>query len=92
MKHKRKFKFTIWYFKPSGKYAYQGEVEWEVVDCGNEHEGVWYSVAYMQEAVDRLRYWDEGPLPGISSCTWFGPVVINCEQGYPCLIPEGIKG
>ena len=28
-------------------------------------------------------------LPGLAGRGWSGPIVINCEQGYPVMLPNG---
>lgn len=80
---KRKFKFDIQYFKVSGKYyGSEEDFEYELDCCGTEDPS-----AYMSEMCDLLRQWNkEGKLPGLRSGTWNGPILVDCEQGYPCLI------
>lgn len=86
-----KFTFTIWYFKPNGKFYTEAEVEWEI-KCLWEGPKV-PPTPWMTEAVDYLKSWDDnrGGLPGLIGKTWEGPVLINCEQGFPVLILEGIR-
>ncbi len=78
------FTLQIFYFKPSGKFYSEATANWLLPTCGG------MGTAYMQTAVDRIRDLRGGKLPGnlpgLSSQSWSGPILINCEEGYPCLI------
>ena len=78
---KRLFKIKLTYFKPSGKYYAEGELEFAVSVCiGSE------GVPYMQDIFDYVREVREtGPLPGLSG-KWDGPILVDCDEGYPGLI------
>lgn len=81
---KRKFTFQVMYFKPSGKWYSTAEFDLEVTAL--EHSGT----AYMDDVVQHLKKMRdrtiEGPMPGLTGL-WWGPMVVNCEQGFPVLIP-----
>ncbi len=84
-KTKRQFSFTIWYFKPSGKFYSEGTMELATDNCGSDQ----HPTAYMQDAVDHICGLRDGKgnhMPGLSG-RWHGPILVNCEDGYPCLIP-----
>jgi hypothetical protein len=82
---KREFLFTIWYFKPNGKFYTSADVHWSVRVSGSDGP-------YMADAVARLRGLrdHESALPGLSG-GWDGPIVINCDTGFPCLIPPSLS-
>lgn len=81
---KKKFKFHITYFKPSGKFYTSATEEREIRVCENTE------VPYMNDYCSRIRglrdsQGQEG-LPGLSGSGWDGFILVNCEEGYPCLI------
>jgi hypothetical protein len=89
----RIFKFTISYFKPNGKYYLEEEVMWVVSDCGSEMQEAGFltpPTAYIPEAVDKLKSLrdstEANALPGLKGTGWDGPILITCEDAYPCLI------
>src|ERR1700723_3714018 len=88
---KTQFRIKLEYFKPSGKFAYEGEFSEPFQDLGNEHDGAWHPLCYMNAVTDRVREMAaEGKLPGLSSGRWDGFIRVTCEEyGFPCLIvPE----
>lgn len=85
MERTKKFTFIITYFKPSGKYYLDTKVEWECRLCG-EHSGV----PYMNDIVLKIRglrdYGGQSALPGIQGSGWEGFILVDCNEGFPCLI------
>lgn len=89
------FTFKIVYFKPSGKFYTSQSINWEVRVISN---GPGHRSPYMADAIDKLRGLRDsggpGALPGLSkeSDGWYGPILIDCEDGFPHLIlPAGIN-
>lgn len=85
---KKRFKFKVTYFKPSGKYYTHNEFYLEADDVSSLGDP---PVAYMQDAVDylkALRDWQDNivPLPGLASRHWDGYMVVDCDEGHPALI------
>jgi hypothetical protein len=82
MTRTKTFSFTAWYFKPSGKFYTSADFNLTVqsIDTGGGE------IPYMQDAVDYFKE-RRGPFPGLQSGRWDGPIVVNCEDGFPCLIP-----
>lgn len=84
MAGKRTFQFTVWYFKPSGKFYCEGEFDLETDNCGSEE----HPTAYMHDAVDYL--FDlrarRQPMPGLIGSWLEGCIVVNSEDGFPVLI------
>ena len=75
------FNFDVWYFKANGKFYANAKFDHECqISSGDS--------CYMYDVVEHF----EGlrktkrSMPGLSG-HWDGPIVINCEQGWPCLIP-----
>jgi hypothetical protein len=66
-------KVTLTYFKPSGKYYCDGEYE-SILDLDFE----------IYEEVRTLRYHKH--LPGLSSGTWVGNILVQPEDGVKALI------
>lgn len=70
-------KITLLYFKPSGKWGYEGELEYP-----NE--------ASMYGLNDLIRQFQaERILPGLASGSWGGPIYIDSSEhplGFPQLI------
>ena len=85
---KKVFTFRVVYFKPSGKFYTEAEIDLEVQVTGPEGSP---TVPYMQDAVDHITGIRDGripgPMPGLSTI-WRGHVVIDCQEGFPCLIPS----
>ena len=83
---KKTFAFRIVYFKPYGKFYTEvmSDIEVGVVGSGSP---------YMDDVVSKIRGWrdsdDLGALPGLSGAGWDGPILIDCEEGYPCLLMPG---
>ncbi len=75
--------FRVVYFKPSGKFYVSDKFQLEVAMCGPKQE-----VPYMQDAVDYLVDLRTAgqKMPGLSGI-WRGPVFVDHEDGFPCLIP-----
>lgn len=93
MGEKKTFKFRIVYFKPSGKYYTETTEEYEIRTCG----GV-TNIPYMNDVVAKIRglrdSGGQGSMPGLNSQSegWDGLILIDCEQGFPCLIlPSGVN-
>jgi hypothetical protein len=84
---KAEFLFTVWYFKPSGKFYTEASFRRVVRTCGPTRG------AYMHDAVAHVRglrdSGGQGALPGLCSGGWDGFILVNCEEGYLCLIPPG---
>jgi hypothetical protein len=87
---KRVFTFKITYFKPSGKYYTNTEIEWETTYCNDK-----VNTPYMYDAVTILKELRDsklkGVLPGLGKDVvgWYGYVLIDCDPGFPVLIlPE----
>lgn len=83
---RKTFTFTVWYFKPNGKFAHSGTFDLETACCGPNE-----STPYMYDAQDflsdlRLNGKSTEPMPGLSG-KWFGPMVVNHPDGFPILIP-----
>lgn len=77
-------KFKILYFKPNGKFYTDAEVSWKIQFCeGN-------TTIYMADACEKLRGLRDsgGPnaLPGLCGEGWKGFIMIDSEDGFPCLI------
>lgn len=69
------------YFKPSGKWAYEGELEW------NDD----LSMYFLHDHIDELRF--NKKLPGLSSGSWDGIIFIDTSShpmGYPMML-KGIE-
>jgi hypothetical protein len=84
---KATFTITIWYFKPNGKFYTEATFEWTGRACGDGPT----PTCYMQDVVAHIRGLNgrgQGSLYGLSSNSggWDGPIIVNCDQGYPCLI------
>lgn len=65
------------YFKPSGKWGYEGEI-----NCPDD-----FSMYNLNEYVRQLK--EEERLPGLSSGSWEGPIYIDSSEhplGFPQLI------
>lgn len=89
---KRVFTFKITYFKPSGKYYYSTEIEWEIHTTHLTNP----STPMMDDAVSKLKglrdTGGQGAMPGFSDFAsgWYGYILIDCVDGFPVLIlPEG---
>lgn len=72
---------TITYFKETGKFYTEEKVHWAVnpVAIGD--------VPYMNDVFDRVRRLNvEGKLPGLQSGRWSGPILVDCDKGFPALL------
>ena len=80
------FEIEIWYFKASGKFGYEakhtGRFRYVSHTLGSRTVLMQYVVDWMVEMC-RTRL---APLPGLSCKSWDGHIVVNCAEGYPCLI------
>lgn len=85
---KKEFEIKVSYFKPSGKYHIHTtfKKEFETINCDP------YTVS-MQSVVEHIKgIKSPQTLPGLITSNWDGFILVDCEQGYPCLIvPEGMK-
>lgn len=86
MADRRTFTIKITYFKDTGKLYTSAEHTGEFDAC--DPDGCCYMLG-VKDWVKRLRC--EGKLPGLQSGRWDdGYILIDCFEGYPCLIlPEG---
>lgn len=80
---KKEFSIRVTYFKPSGKY-YTDEV---VTRKFRSTEG---GICYMPDVCAWIRGLNQdadetNPLPGLSS-GWGGPILVDCDEGFPHLI------
>lgn len=96
---KRLFAFKVTYFRPSGKF-YTEEECWlfPCVDAGSKQtvhpvDGgepcLSSPSAYMHDAVDEIERLRDTPgckLPGLSGNRWNGPILIECQDGFPVLV------
>jgi len=80
---RRVFTFQIEYYRKSGKYYSDGEVNLEVKVLGGGK-----GFPHMTEAVNAIMALEK--MPGLTGSGWDGPVRITCDEGYPCLVMEGI--
>lgn len=81
---KQVFTFRVVYFKGSGKFYTETTMTREVRTDGAGAPYMPDVVAYLRG----LRDCDgEGSLPGLSGTWAEGFILVDCEQGYPCLIP-----
>jgi hypothetical protein len=88
------FDFTFTYFKPSGKFYSEGKRRVSVKTSGQWGHPI---LPYMHDAVDYVREVQSGvmldaggkavTLPGLIGSRWEGHVLVNCEEGFPVLIP-----
>ena len=74
-------KFT--YFKPSGKYYSEGSKVMAVEMCGPESRTV-----YMDSVLSQVRQLIESgsPLPGLAGPWRDGFILVETEEGVPCLL------
>jgi hypothetical protein len=80
------FKFDVFYFKDSGKLYISESFELDVANVAPVGAP---PVPYMQDAVDWLKKTDKKP--GLQSGKWDGFMMVDSEEGYPCLIvPDDI--
>lgn len=82
---KEPFEIKLTYFKPSGKLYADGSF---MCECDSIRSA---STAprscYMYDAIDRVKELrTEGKLPGLQSGKWEGPILVDCDEGYPHLI------
>lgn len=81
---KAHFRFVFWYFHPNGKFHSQAYETWELrtIDGGTKPN--------MQDALAKLRgLRDSGGqegMPGGLDEGWLGPIMIQCESGFPQLL------
>ncbi len=81
----KRIKLQLQYFKESGKFYSEGEIETELPYNSKGQIAIMYQICSI------VRQWsEEQKLPGVVS-DWLkgGFIHINCEEGYPCLlVPE----
>jgi hypothetical protein len=77
---RRVFTVRLVYFKPSGKLYASAEVTREFATTA--------AGCYMNDVTDWVRRSQGGglPLPGLASDRWGGPILVDCDEGFPCLI------
>jgi len=90
---KRTFTFTLNYYKPSGKWYTSAEAKWEIRDIGTSRGMP--PLPYMPDVADKIRDLRDngsaGALPGIGSRGWYGFILADCDDGFPCLVtPKGM--
>lgn len=77
------FTVTVTYFKPSGKCYIQETVTLLLENVGTKS----HPTCDMDEVVTWIKHHRErGSLPGLHNGIWDGPILVTCEEGYPCLI------
>lgn len=77
------FKVYLTYFTSTGKYYGEGDFTKEFSNIGSEQR----RSCYMIEVFDYVRgLKKERQLPGLESGTWDGPILVDCEDGWPELI------
>lgn len=86
---KKTFKFVVTYFRASGKYYTHAEFEREVRVTGkqgDDHRGpmMWDVEAHFVGLRDNGG--QGAAMPGLST-VWRGHILIECAEGFPCLIP-----
>ena len=79
------FSVTLTYFKPNGKYYTDTVVQLEAKTLDEDCDA-----PYMYDIFDQVRARRSiAALPGLQSGSWDGPILVDCEEGYPGLImPE----
>lgn len=84
--NQRIFEIKIMYFKPSGKYYSESNFTGMFSNCGDEL----LPSCYMSDVADLVKRQRDGHsmsgLPGLQSGTWDGPILIDCDDGFPVLI------
>lgn len=80
------FTFRIIYFKPSGKYYTETNISWEIRCTGGNVDKP-NSGPNMYDVIAKIRGLNQpgSALPGLTG-DWNGPIFIDCEEGFPCLI------
>ncbi len=80
---RRIFPFRIWYFDLQGKLHHEAIALWKVRQTDGEPN--------MQDALAKLRglrrNGGQAGMPGGIDEGWPGAILLNCEGGYPCLLP-----
>lgn len=85
------FEFKLTYFKDSGKYYTDALVTWDV-RCICDDMPFSSSMPNMNDVVAKVvglrDDGGQGSMPGLSdqSAGWDGFILVECEQGFPCLI------
>lgn len=71
------FRFRISYYKASGKWHLDADVEWRI--AANSKVG---TTPYLPDAVTKLRgHRQQSSLPGLASGSWDGPILIRHLDG-----------
>lgn len=83
---RRVFTVRLVYFKPSGKLYASAEVarEFSATAAGCYMNDVTAWVRRSQGAGE--------PLPGLAGDRWDGPILVDCDEGFPCLILPRVGG
>lgn len=81
------FRFKLWYFKTTGKFYASGTADWEV--RAHQVDKSLPATPHMPDAFAKVRglrdTGGQGALPGLSG-GWDGPILVDCDDGYPGLI------
>lgn len=78
----RDFTLEITYFKSNGKYYSETSLTSKFSTLQSRPECI-----YMYEATDFLKVCrQKKTLPGLSEGGWDGFILVNCKEGFPCLI------
>lgn len=90
MNQKEKFRIRVQYFKPSGKFY---TAEYAEIECHNCVPAGQPRCCYMDDAVEHIKKImaekrNGTNLPGLAGPTWEGHILLNCEEGFPVLIPN----
>lgn len=81
---KRKFTIKIIYFKASGKCYATEEYRGDFEECSP-------GMCYMHDVIDWMKALRSAGkvMSGLSGCWDEGYIMLDCEEGFPCLlIPE----
>lgn len=84
------YKFEVTYFKESGKLYIS---EFFRLEAGNVSPPNAPPIPHMQTAVDYIKECNlKAQLPGLQSGKWDGPILVDCDEGYKCLIiPTSVR-
>lgn len=82
---KAAFVIKLTYFKESGKFYTNAQFEGIFERIGDHGQPI--IGPYMNDVVEQVRgYIKDKTLPGLQSGSWDGPILVDCDLGYPCLI------
>ncbi len=88
MEDRQTFIFRLCYFKTNGKFYSSANISLEVQALGEEVKQPYMNdaTAWVQKKLNI-----KAKLPGLSG-TWDGYILVDCEQGFPCLmIPQSVR-